>query len=77
MVRDVLLILSQYIALERLEAIYKACNLVNNMCVYANSDMKQPVAIIIPHEAHLRARLETLDGESFSPCLRIHKLIPL
>ncbi|KIY67621.1 long-chain-fatty-acid-CoA-ligase [Cylindrobasidium torrendii FP15055 ss-10] len=52
----------EYIALERLEAIYKACNLVSNMCVYANSDMKQPLAIIIPHEAHLRARLETLDG---------------
>ncbi|TFK68797.1 long-chain-fatty-acid-CoA-ligase [Pluteus cervinus] len=44
----------EYIALERLEAIYKACNLVGNICVYAYPDANQPIAIIIPHEVHLR-----------------------
>ncbi len=48
----------QYIALERLESIYKACDLVSNICVHASPDAKQPIAIIIPHESHLRHALE-------------------
>ncbi|KAF8887701.1 long-chain-fatty-acid-CoA-ligase [Mucidula mucida] len=52
----------EYIALERLESIYKSCNLINNMCVYATADAKQPMAIIIPHEAHLRHYLESVSG---------------
>lgn len=47
----------EYIALERLEATYKSCNLVSNMCVHANPDATQPIAIIVPHEQHLRAAL--------------------
>jgi len=49
----------EYIALERLESVYKACNLVANICVHATSDASQPMAIVIPHEAHLRHHLET------------------
>ncbi|KAF9449691.1 acetyl-CoA synthetase-like protein [Macrolepiota fuliginosa MF-IS2] len=49
----------EYIALERLESVYKACPLVANICVYATPDAKQPMAIIIPHEAHLRHHLES------------------
>ena len=48
----------EYIALERLESIYKACNLVSNICVHASPDAKQPIAVVIPHEAHLRRALE-------------------
>ena len=48
----------QYIALERLESIYKACNLVGNICVHATQEAKQPMAVIIPHEAHLRQFLD-------------------
>lgn len=44
----------EYIALERLEAVFKACNLVGNICVHATQDAQQPMAIIIPHDAHLR-----------------------
>ncbi|KAF8968685.1 long-chain-fatty-acid-CoA-ligase [Flammula alnicola] len=47
-----------YIALERLEAIFKSCNLVGNICVHATPEAKQPMAVIIPHEAHLRSTLE-------------------
>ncbi|KAG2005532.1 long-chain-fatty-acid-CoA ligase [Coprinopsis cinerea AmutBmut pab1-1] len=47
----------EYIALERLEAIYKSCNLVANICVHAVPAAQQPMAIIIPHEAHLRNTL--------------------
>ncbi|KAF9027422.1 acetyl-CoA synthetase-like protein [Hymenopellis radicata] len=52
----------EYIALERLESIYKSCNLINNMCVYATADATQPMAIIIPHEAHMRHYLESVSG---------------
>lgn len=49
----------QYIALEKLEATYKSCNLVANICVHASPDAKQPMAIIIPHEPNLRHALES------------------
>lgn len=51
----------QYIALERLESIYKSCNLVANICVHANPNAKQPMAVIIPHPDHLRHTLEGKD----------------
>ncbi|KAF9257898.1 long-chain-fatty-acid-CoA-ligase [Marasmius fiardii PR-910] len=47
----------EYIALEKLESTYKSCNLVGNLCVHATPDAKQPIAIIIPHEQHLRHAL--------------------
>ncbi|KAJ7750931.1 long-chain-fatty-acid-CoA-ligase [Mycena maculata] len=49
----------EYIALEQLESTYKACNYVANICVYATSDAKAPIAIIIPHEANLRTTLRS------------------
>jgi long-chain acyl-CoA synthetase len=50
----------EYIALERLESIYKSCNLVNNICVHADPNAKQPMALIFPHEPNLRKALEQL-----------------
>ncbi|KAF8584406.1 acetyl-CoA synthetase-like protein [Ramaria rubella] len=47
----------EYVALERLESIYKSCSLVANICVHANSDARQPIAVIIPHESNLRHAL--------------------
>jgi long-chain acyl-CoA synthetase len=44
----------EYIALERLESAYRACNLVGNVCVHAEPDSKQPVGIVFPHEMNLR-----------------------
>lgn len=64
----------QYIALERLEAIYKSCNLVSNICVHATPDAKQPIAIIIPHEAHLRHALEQNPIEGADPKAEVHTL---
>jgi long-chain acyl-CoA synthetase len=49
----------QYVALERLESTYKSCNLVSNICVHAQADARQPIAIIHPHEANLRHALST------------------
>jgi len=57
----------EYIALERLESIYKACNFVSNICVHANTDAKQPIAIIIPNEQHLRHYLQDKQIEGVDP----------
>ncbi|PPQ70431.1 hypothetical protein CVT25_004303 [Psilocybe cyanescens] len=54
----------EYIALERLEAIYKSCDLVANLCVHAGPDMAQPIAIIYPHEANLRSALSSSSPSS-------------
>ena len=44
--------------MERLEATYKSCNLVSNICVDASPEAKQPIAIIFPYEDHLRLALK-------------------
>ncbi|GJN94204.1 hypothetical protein Rhopal_007278-T1 [Rhodotorula paludigena] len=49
----------EYVALERLESIYKSCALVSNICVYAQSDASKPMAIIVPHEPNLRSFLSS------------------
>lgn len=40
----------EYIALEKLESIYRASPLVANICVYAAADQQKPIAIIVPAE---------------------------
>lgn len=45
----------EYIALERLESIYKSCALVANICVIADPDATRPMAIIFPHEQNLKS----------------------
>lgn len=47
----------EYIALEKLESIYKSCSLIAMICVYASQDADQPIAIAVPHESNLRAAL--------------------
>lgn len=47
----------EYIALERLEATYKSVNLVGNICVHAEPNARQPLAVIFPHEMNLRIAL--------------------
>ncbi|KAH9476805.1 Long-chain-fatty-acid--CoA ligase 2 [Psilocybe cubensis] len=54
----------EYIALERLESIYRSCNLVANICVLALPDAKQPVAVIIPHEGNIRLVLKAHDVDA-------------
>ncbi|KAK9375767.1 eukaryotic long-chain fatty acid CoA synthetase (LC-FACS) [Lipomyces chichibuensis] len=40
----------EYIALEKVESIYRTCSIVGNICVYADADHVKPVAIIVPAE---------------------------
>lgn len=64
----------EYIALERLEAVYKSCNLVQNLCVYGHPDARQPMAIIIPHEVHLRHALRQGAVEGVDPDTSMYML---
>jgi len=43
----------EYVALEKLESIYRASPLVANICVYAAGDRNKPIAIIFPAEPAL------------------------
>lgn len=43
----------EYIALEKLESIYRSSNVVANICVHAAEDQAKPVAIIVPSEPGL------------------------
>lgn len=45
----------EYIALEKLESVYRACAVVGNICVYAAQDKNKPVAIVVPAEPALKA----------------------
>lgn len=45
----------EYIAIERLESVYRSCRLVANICVVADPSANKPAAIVFPHEANLRA----------------------
>nr|KMM69397.1 long-chain-fatty-acid-CoA ligase 1 [Coccidioides posadasii RMSCC 3488] len=40
----------EYIALEKLESIYRSAHVVANICIYAAPDQSKPVAIIVPAE---------------------------
>jgi long-chain acyl-CoA synthetase len=43
------------LALEKLETTYSGCSLAMKICLHADSDAKQPMAIIFPNEKNLRA----------------------
>jgi long-chain acyl-CoA synthetase len=43
----------EYIALEKLESVYRAATVVANICVYADQQRTKPVAIIVPAEPAL------------------------
>jgi long-chain acyl-CoA synthetase len=45
----------EYIALEKLESIYRSATVVANICVYADQQRTKPVAIIVPAEPALKA----------------------
>ncbi|CAG8769462.1 9705_t:CDS:1, partial [Racocetra fulgida] len=43
----------EYIALEKLESVYKSTLYVSNLCICANSLQSKPVALIYPVEAQI------------------------
>jgi long-chain acyl-CoA synthetase len=44
----------EYIAVERLESVYKSCDYVQNLCIHADGDASQPMALVFPKEDNLR-----------------------
>ncbi|KAF4552959.1 AMP-binding enzyme-like protein 26 [Elsinoe fawcettii] len=44
----------EYIALEKLESIYRSTAVVGNICVHASGDKVKPIAIVFPNEAALQ-----------------------
>lgn len=44
----------EYIALEKLESIYRSVTVVANICVYADQSKTKPIAIIVPAEPALK-----------------------
>ncbi|CAN3367971.1 long-chain-fatty-acid--CoA ligase 1 [Diutina catenulata] len=47
----------EYIALEKLEAVYRSNSNVLNLCVYADQNRVKPIAIVLPNEAHMKSFL--------------------
>lgn len=56
----------EYIALEKLESVYRSSPVVGNICVYAAEDQDKPVAIIVPVEVALKkiASENGIEGDS-------------
>lgn len=53
----------EYIALEKLESIYRSATIVANICVYADQQRTKPVAIIVPAEPALKKLAASLGVE--------------
>lgn len=48
----------EYIALEKLESVYRSTPVVGNICAYAAEDQSKPIAIIVPAEPALKKLAE-------------------
>ncbi len=66
----------EYIALEKLESIYRSCALVANICVVAAEDRNKPVAIVVPVEAAFKSLAEQngVEGETIQDLAASEKL---
>ena len=66
----------EYIALEKLESVYRANPVVGNICIYAAQDEDRPIAIIVPLEPALKkiAHENDVDGEDLGTLVHNEKL---
>lgn len=56
----------EYIALEKLESLYRSAPVVNNICVYASPEHAKPIAIVEPVASILRQLAKSV-GEGDAP----------
>jgi len=58
----------EYIALEKMESKYKDSLFLEHVCVYGNSDVEYPIALVIPNRANLEKWAEShgVESESFT-----------
>lgn len=66
----------EYIALEKLESVYRSAPIVANICVYAAEDQMKPVAIIVPAEPALKkiAQENGVEGDHLEELVHNEKL---
>lgn len=66
----------EYIALEKLESVYRSAPIVANICIYAAADQAKPVAIIVPVEPALRqlAKENGIEGDSVGTLVHQEKM---
>lgn len=66
----------EYIALEKLESVYRSSPIVGNICIFAAQDQDRPVAIIVPVEAALKklAGEKNIPGETLETLVHNEKL---
>lgn len=66
----------EYIALEKLESVYRSSPVVGNICVFAAEDQDRPVAIIVPLEPALKniASSNGISGDSLETLVHNEKL---
>ncbi|KAJ8113900.1 hypothetical protein ONZ43_g5039 [Nemania bipapillata] len=66
----------EYIALEKLESVYRSALVVGNICVYADQNKAKPIAIIVPAEPALKklAAENGIEGSSLEELVHNKKL---
>jgi long-chain acyl-CoA synthetase len=66
----------EYIALEKLESIYRSATVVANICVFADGQQVKPVAVIVPAEPALKivAKENGIEGSSVEELVHDKKL---
>lgn len=66
----------EYIALEKLESIYRSAHVVANICVYADDSKAKPIAIIVPAEPALKrlAASVGVEGQSLEELVHNKKV---
>lgn len=66
----------EYIALEKLESIYRSAHVVANICVYADDSKAKPIAIIVPTEPALKklAQANSIEGSTLEELVHNKKL---
>ncbi|KAI0541515.1 hypothetical protein GGR58DRAFT_456331 [Xylaria digitata] len=66
----------EYIALEKLESVYRSAIVVGNICIYADQNKAKPIAIIVPAEPALKklAADNGIEGNSLEELVHNKKL---
>ncbi|PNS16267.1 Long-chain-fatty-acid--CoA ligase 1 [Sphaceloma murrayae] len=66
----------EYIALEKLESIYRSTGVVGNLCVHVSSDKVKPIAIVYPNEAALQnlAKEQGMSGKTLEELVHNEKI---
>lgn len=66
----------EYIALEKLESIYRSCPAVVNILVYASESEHKPVAVVVPNEVYLQklAKENGIPGDHLEDFVHDEKL---